>query len=191
MLPINASNEKKPGTWRCVKESITALGQGYIMHYALCAMHELGHIIAAQAALKAGCTPMKSTEQDPNPSSTKLVFTLVGADAHYPEFTDARINAIINAAGPLCGILGIYGCLKLLNIIIEAQKTNDAYSALKTGLRKNLINEEQPLTTRSAAVLHILANTIGSVPFKNGSFTSDGEKVRLNIAELLNKKNKN
>lgn len=178
-----AHAEKKPTTLDTLKETAIAMLAAYGTHYALCAIHEIGHVLVADAALKAGYPICNET----NPRTPKVEFWVYGLISKVPEFEDKQISAAIDIAGPICGFLGTYCFLKLVTIVKETQKAGSLKAGIKAGWQKSVINAEQPLAIRAAALAHVIANSVNSTPFEQGGFESDAHKFKANMAAYLYK----
>lgn len=177
--------EKKSAAWDNFKETAVAMLAAYGTHYALCAIHEIGHVLVAQAGMKAGYPICNETD----PSSPKVEFWVYGLTSKVPEFEDKQISAAIDIAGPICGFLGTYCFLKLVTIVKETQKAGSLKAGIKAGWQKSVINAEQPLAIRAAALAHLIANSVNSIPFERGGFESDAHKFCSNMAKYLYEKN--
>lgn len=146
--------------WQAVaSKSIVAFGT----HTAINIMHELGHFVVVKTLL---ATNQKIIEGD----SKKLQVNchiLAPFLLSYPQFQNRFYNILINLAGPAGGLLGTYLVLKGENIYAELSKGKNIKEAIKDGIKKKCINNEQPLSLRIPALMHIAKDScLGFIPLK-------------------------
>lgn len=154
--------EQKSSPYRKYLNFAAGSLKAYGAHMITAIEHELGHLAACKLALIAGAIPHSN-----NPA-LKLNFSnyYLGLTTQFASFHNNKINAAVNAAGPIAALIGIYCSLKLNNIYNSLSTKKNIKESIHDGLKKSLINQEQSRGIQVAMGVHLLANIGILVPFK-------------------------